>query len=932
MAQTTTESIGRGLESLFDGSSVAGLSDRQLLERYTIARDRAGEAAFAALVARFGPMVLGVCRQLLRDHHHAEDAFQAVFLVLARRAPSIRDPDLLANWLYGVALRTARCAKVQIDRRRKKEAGEMGRQDPGSTALVEPIVPPADAKALDFEQAEALHREIGQLPRSFRVPVVLCYFEGLTLDEAARRLRCPAGTLRSRLARAREKLRRALVRRGVVFPAVALATALDSASAKAAVSSTLCNVATRSAIEFAAGKAVRSSATALAEVVLRVAFVGQLRVAALSLMLVACGLAGVGFLAGTWAVDDEPKISRVGRPVPVAEKQDDARQKPGPGRMFVVGRVLDPNGRPVPDATVMASARAKFSERAVGLGAQTVSVIGEANADELGRFRLEAPRTSSSRNDEFMAIALAPGHGVGWARIDPDADQPAAEISLQPEQIIEGRLLDVNGRPVQGVTVSVASIVRVLKRDSGVRIPPIPRVEGPVYWWASVNDKPAWPKPATTDAEGRFTIHGVSRGFDTRLGIIDPRFALQYIDVETNDLPGAKVVKTSLQPAKILAGRVMYADNGKPVSEAVIRITSRSGGRPVGSGAVTFQTGADGRFRANPVPGEVFTVLATPPLGQPYLTVRKSVEWPKGAVEHSVDLTLARGVTIRGNVIEEGSARPVAGALITFRSHARPAASSGTGLSDSVADADGSFELAVPPGAGHLAILAPTEDYVLREIGSQELTSGAPGGLRLYAHSFVACDPKAEVNSLEIGVVLRRGVTVTGRIIGPDDQPVRDTWIIGRVALSPGPAAWRRWQGDYHGDATDSRFELHGLDPELEVAVYFFEPKRKLGATAHLSGKSAAGGPITIRLEPCGTAVARLVDSRHRPVAALPRRPLWRGHAHDDRHARTGLCKQRSRRRRTPCSGMGHPGSGRPGQLRKGAAFRRHRAESHSRL
>ena len=105
MAETTTESIGRGIESLFDGSSVAGLSDRQLLERYTVTRDRAGEAAFAALVARFGPMVLGVCRQLLRDHHDAEDAFQAVFLVLARRAPSIRDPDLLANWLYGVALR-----------------------------------------------------------------------------------------------------------------------------------------------------------------------------------------------------------------------------------------------------------------------------------------------------------------------------------------------------------------------------------------------------------------------------------------------------------------------------------------------------------------------------------------------------------------------------------------------------------------------------------------------------------------------------------------------------------------------------------------------------------------------------------------------------------------------------------------------------------
>ena len=105
-----TGSVARQLGTLFECGSVAGLSDRQLIERFTAGRDAAGEAAFAALVARHGPMVLGVCRQLLGDRHHAEDAFQAVFLVLARKARSIRDPDLLGNWLYGVALRTARCA------------------------------------------------------------------------------------------------------------------------------------------------------------------------------------------------------------------------------------------------------------------------------------------------------------------------------------------------------------------------------------------------------------------------------------------------------------------------------------------------------------------------------------------------------------------------------------------------------------------------------------------------------------------------------------------------------------------------------------------------------------------------------------------------------------------------------------------------------
>ena len=104
MALVTTASIVRQIESLFDGGSLAGLSDGQLVKRFNDRRDATGEDAFAALVARHGPMVLHVCHQLLNDEHHAEDAFQAVFLVLARKSSSIRQPDLLGNWLYGVAL------------------------------------------------------------------------------------------------------------------------------------------------------------------------------------------------------------------------------------------------------------------------------------------------------------------------------------------------------------------------------------------------------------------------------------------------------------------------------------------------------------------------------------------------------------------------------------------------------------------------------------------------------------------------------------------------------------------------------------------------------------------------------------------------------------------------------------------------------------
>ena len=186
MSSVTASAVVRQIESLFDGSSVVGLSDRQLIERFTASRDAAGEAAFTALVTRHGPMVMDICRQLLGDLHDAEDAFQAVFLVLARRAPSIRDPDLLANWLFGVALRTARQAKSRSVRPHSKAEGNAM---PGPRTLagvrVEPTDQPADCSLIAREQAEALYHEIDCLPRPFRRTIVLHYFEGLTLEETA---------------------------------------------------------------------------------------------------------------------------------------------------------------------------------------------------------------------------------------------------------------------------------------------------------------------------------------------------------------------------------------------------------------------------------------------------------------------------------------------------------------------------------------------------------------------------------------------------------------------------------------------------------------------------------------------------------------------------------------------------------------------------
>ena len=297
-------------------------------------------------------MVLNVCRDILLDRHHAEDAFQAVFLILAQKARSIRDPDLLGNWLYGVALRTSRCAKLRLGRIRKHE-------EPGSMVQASSLAAASspDQLLLAREQAALLHAEIERLPRPFRLPVVLCYLEGLTVHEAARRLRCSHGTIRSRMARAREKLRRGLIRRGVTLSAATLTTVLAARSSPGAISFGLCEATTGAAVSFAAGSSAAPTSAALAHRMLRSMILHNVRVAALALVFFATAASTVSYLCGASPAGARANGPSALRQVPVAAKPADTSPKPGPGRMFVVGRVVDPQGKTVPGAMVMASAR-----------------------------------------------------------------------------------------------------------------------------------------------------------------------------------------------------------------------------------------------------------------------------------------------------------------------------------------------------------------------------------------------------------------------------------------------------------------------------------------------------------------------------------------------------------------------------------------------
>ncbi len=214
MVNGCVSSALRQVARVFQEGTFTGLSDPQILERFVDGRD---EAAFEALLVRHGPMVLNVCRQLLRDPHDAEDAFQAVFLVLVRKAGSIRLHDSLGPWLYTVAGRVA--ARARANRRRTRAREVSGGELPES---------PANESGDFLDVAGVIHEELGRLPERLRAPLVLCYLEGLTHELAARQLGCPVGTVHSRLSRARGLLHKRISRRGLAVSAAALGSLLGS--------------------------------------------------------------------------------------------------------------------------------------------------------------------------------------------------------------------------------------------------------------------------------------------------------------------------------------------------------------------------------------------------------------------------------------------------------------------------------------------------------------------------------------------------------------------------------------------------------------------------------------------------------------------------------------------------------------------------------
>ena len=460
------------LGMLYGVGTVGDLGDGPLLARFLGRDDPAeSEAAFAALLERHGPMVLGICRRILGDPHDAADAFQATFLLLVRKAATIRRRESVGDWLFRIARRVAVRAVADTARRRRR-IEELAARRPSATAgeAVEHDADPCD---------ESLIAEVDRLPEPYRAAVVLHYFEGLSAEATARRLGCARGTVLSRLSRARQRLRGRLERRGVSLEAVwPVGAVADRLARRATVPAPLVQNTTRAGVALALGGAViegvvPAGVAALARGVGRALVFSRARAAARLLILAAAGVS-IGLVATQGPADEPARPAATPAAGRAAPPQAHARED----SLVFRGQVLDPDGRPVAGASIVVS-------RPDGL--RRARRLATSGAD--GRFEAAVPRAEieeAERNDLVTHLAaLAPGFGPAWVKIDRQAAEGSIAIRLVRDDVpIEGRILDLEGRGVRDAKVSVYVIADLpneviaalrTRRGPGRSRPPVER-------------------------------------------------------------------------------------------------------------------------------------------------------------------------------------------------------------------------------------------------------------------------------------------------------------------------------------------------------------------------------------------------------------------------------------------------------------------------
>jgi RNA polymerase sigma factor (sigma-70 family) len=714
------DSVRDQLDSMLHLGAAGDLSDGQLLDRVNDSKGDWAEAAFAVLVERHGPMVLRVCRDATGNPHDAEDACQAVFLVLARKAGSVRRRESAAAWLYGVARKVSSRARRDEARRRERERRKA---ELAARQVLDATEP---------ESWEELYEEIDRLPERYRSAIVLCHLEGLAHEEAASRLRCPLGTLQSRLLRARARLRDRLARRGVTPGAGAMS--LFGPSIPSSPLPTKFTWATvRLALSDSAG-VVSAPVASLAEGVLVMSTISKLNVAPAALMAIGV-VAGVAWAVGLGQggrpeaprppVVVVPVVSKVNGPGPVG--------KESPGPLLARGVVVDEAGRPVSGAEVVAFASTRRETRRVS------AVDGS----------FEVPIATRQQLDGIALLARSPGgerlgtFRYGYQLTRSQAEAPS-RIVLKPARSVAVRVADAKKAPVADAAVEVIGGLQILSAGrtgadgvASLPIPPDARVE----WVIGLKS---------------------GRGLDyAEFGTIDeagrPQGGVPATDIPTD-------VPLVLEKARTATIRAVDGD-GKPLVDVtfypwLIHKEGRRSQLNIGDfPPFLVKTDAEGIATFDWLPTTKGGITFWP-LSEGF--ARRRVVLEEGTTG-PVTAKLSKNETIRGHVFRpDGSPAPgvrvdafgTGEGLDNGRGHARTAV-------------DGSYEMAVPAGEGY-AVSVQDDDWT------------APSRLD------VILQPGQPVDGVDFTLI--RGTIIRGKVtVGPGDRPAPNTYILLNETGGRGP-------------------------------------------------------------------------------------------------------------------------------------------------
>jgi RNA polymerase sigma factor (sigma-70 family) len=876
------------------------LGDLDLLERFVTAQD---EAAFAVLVERHGPMVLAVCRRRLGSPHDAEDACQASFLVLAQKAGSIRRSTSLPSWLHGVAARVAANLKRERVRRGRREQESQG------ATVADP------AAEVSWREVQAvLDEELERLPERFRAPLILCYLDGRTRDEAAGQLGLSVACLHGRLERGRKALCERLARRGVTLSAALVAAGLGE-SAQAGLSPTVILDTARAAMLLRSGGAlakglVSTNVLTVAQEASRNMSLSKLK---LGLSAVLCAGLLTAAVAGSLALG--PARAGQGAKASPAASQPQAAA-PAAQQATVRGRVVGPDDKPVAGARVYLLRWRLPPRLRTAEDRGPPKVWAETGKD--GRFSFTV-----AQRDLGELFVTAAGYGPGWViksgklqETWPIEDNQLVRLA-RDDVPVNGRVLDLQGQPVAGATVRVFALKAAPDGNLDKAIKAIKgrslgqhfleheylsayRVDGLAH---------SFP-PIGTDRAGRFQIKGVGRDRVVAFTVEGPAIETTALNAMTRPGVGAgdlrvpaagitfgggKTIESRMKPyypptfthaadpCRVVTGVVRDKATRKPIAGAIVR-----GDQPVRYPVYYNRTTTDkeGRFRLTGLPlprrYEVAPgVVVLPPAGEPYLALIKRVPADKETRETTIDFDLPRGVWLEGQVKDKSTGHGVLAQLryMTFHAPARPAAgpqglgSPGPYYRDpygDMTDNEGKFRLiaalergvlgasAVGPEAGRyrVGVGADKIDGVTRDDQGGKVRA-APEPFSITASSFdtlVEIKPQKGAQRVRCDVVLDPGRTLTLQVRGPDGKPLDGALVQGQRA------------GDHlrRQRPHPAEFTVYALEPGNKRTLLLEIPQKNLAARREIKGNER--GPVVVTLQPAATVVGQLVEAG-RPLA-----------------------------------------------------------------